>query len=296
MVDVYHPKSVPHFKADTLANSVEELSTVFNQAGVLVIEGFVEADDCTRMRDETERLVSQADLPADPSVFSTLNHTHASQDYFLGSANDVRFFFEEDAFDEQGNLTVPIGRAINKIGHALHDKNERFYRFSRDPRLATICAALGQRDPKLVQSMYIFKQPHVGGEVVWHQDSTFLHTAPLSVVGFWFALEDADRTNGCLWALPGAHKLGLKERWKLSSGAMTFESLREVDWPREQAQPLEVPQGTLIVLHGELPHWSAPNRTARSRHAYTLHVVDGRATYSQDNWLRRPAEDPFCGF
>ena len=202
------------------------------------------------------------------------------QDYFLGSSNGVRFFFEEDAFDES-NLTVPIGRANNKIGHALHDKNERFYRFSRDPRLATICAALGQRDPKLVQSMYIFKQPHVGGEVVWHQDSTFLHTAPLSVVGFWFALEDADRTNGCLWALPGAHKLGLKERWKLSSGAMTFESLREVDWPMEQAQPLEVPQGTLVVLHGELPHWSAPNRTVRSRHAYTLHVVDGRATYSR---------------
>lgn len=296
MVDVIDATRVPRFDADTLANPDKELRSVFDQYGVLLVEGFLEADDCIQMRAEAERLVARADLPADPSVFSTVSQTHASQDYFLGSSNGVRFFFEEDAFDVQGNLTVPVGRAINKIGHALHDQNELFNRFSRDPRLATICAALGRHAPKLVQSMYIFKQPHVGGEVVWHQDSTFLHTVPLSVLGFWFALEDAGKANGCLWALPGAHKLGLKERWKVSDNGMTFESLRQIEWPIEQALPLEVPGGTLVVLHGELPHWSAPNRTARSRHAYTLHVVDGEATYSQDNWLQRPEDDPFRGF
>ena len=171
---------------------------MFDQYGVLLIEGFFEAGDCIQMREEAERLVARADLPADPSVFSTVSQTHASQDYFLGSSNGVRFFFEEDAFDVQGNLTVPVGRAVNKIGHALHDQNEPFNRFSRDPRLATIFATLGRRAPKLVQSMYIFKQPHVGGEVVWHQDSTFLHTVPLSVLGFWFALEEAGKANGCL--------------------------------------------------------------------------------------------------
>lgn len=54
--------------------------------------------------------------------------------------------------------------------------------------------------------MYIFKQPSIGGEVAPHQDSTFLHTEPLSCVGFWWALEDADRQNGCLWGYPGVHK------------------------------------------------------------------------------------------
>ena len=41
--------------------------------------------------------------------------------------------------------------------------------------------------------MYIFKQPKIGGEVVCHQDSTFLYTKPESVVGFWVALEDATK-------------------------------------------------------------------------------------------------------
>lgn len=35
------------------------------------------------------------------------------------------------------------------------------------------------------------------------QDSAFLATEPYSCVGIWLALEDASRTNGCLWALPG---------------------------------------------------------------------------------------------
>ena len=39
--------------------------------------------------------------------------------------------------------------------------------------------------------MYIFKQPKIGGEVVCHQDSTFLYTEPESAVGFWVAIEDA---------------------------------------------------------------------------------------------------------
>ena len=36
-----------------------------------------------------------------------------------------------------------------------------------------------------------------------------------------------------------------------------------------------------------LPHYSAPNRSAQSRHAYTLHAIDARSRWSADNWLRR---------
>ena len=32
-----------------------------------------------------------------------------------------------------------------------------------------------------------------------------------------------------------------------------------------------------VLLHGLLPHWSDVNRSARGRHAYTVHVIDGAA-------------------
>ena len=54
-------------------------------------------------------------------------------------------------------------------------------------------------------------------------------------------------------------------------------------------------KGTLVVLHGLLPHASAPNRSDRPRHAYALHLIDGRAYYPADNWLQRK-ELPLRGF
>jgi phytanoyl-CoA hydroxylase len=57
-----------------------------------------------------------------------------------------------------------------------------------------------------------------------------------------------------------------------------------------------VEKGTLVVLHGLLPHKSGANTSPRSRHAYSLHLIDGTATYPEDNWLRRSPEMPPRGF
>lgn len=53
---------------------------------------------------------------------------------------------------------------------------------------------------------FCVQQPGIGGEVVPHQDNSFLYTEPTSCTGLWLALEDATITNGCLWAIPGSHK------------------------------------------------------------------------------------------
>jgi len=145
--------------------------------------------------------------------------------------------------------------------------------------------------------MYIFKQPRIGGEVSCHQDATFLYTEPLRVIGLWFALEDASVENGCLWAIPGGHRLGLKSRFVRADGGGTrFEVFDEAQWPEENLTPLEVEKGSLIVLHPLLPHLSRENRSAKSRHAYTLHVIDAAAHYPKENWLQRSPEMPLKGF
>lgn len=167
---------------------------------------------------------------------------------------------------------------------------------------------LGIPDPLLLQSMYIFKQPNIGGEVSCHQDATFLYTEPLRMVGLWFALEDATIKNACLWVIPGGHQLGLKSRFvrvpmandrleagyrPLDAARTRFEVFDDSPWPEENLQPLEVEKGTLIVLHPLLPHLSRENRSPKSRHAYTLHVIDASVNYPEDNWLRRPKHLPF---
>jgi phytanoyl-CoA hydroxylase len=274
----------------------DQLAT-YERDGFLVLENFVDAKACDRLRARAAELVSDLDPQGVVSIFSTHEQARTSDDYFLESGDKIRFFFEEHAFLPDGRLRQSKERSLNKIGHALHDLDPVFDAFSRTPEIKQIVSDLGIADPLLLQSMYIFKQSRIGGEVICHQDATFLFTEPLRMIGLWFALEDATVENGCLWAMPGGHKLGLKSRFLRAEGGGTrFEVFDNTRWPEEDLQPLEVRKGTVIVLHGLLPHLSRENTSARSRHAYTLHIIDASAKYPARNWLQRSVEMPLRGF
>lgn len=292
------PATRPMLTSSSMRLTSEQLAK-YESNGYLVLDNFSEAFWCDRLRARAEELVRNFDPGGIVSIFSTHEQSHLRDDYFLGSGDKIRFFFEEDAFLPSGELKQSKDKSINKIGHALHELDPVFAEFSKTPSVQQLVESLGIRDPLLVQSMYIFKQPQIGGEVTWHQDSAFLYTEPNDMAGLWFALEDATTENGCLWVIPGGHTEGLKSRWRRDSdggGGMGFEVFDPTPYPEDRLEPLEVSKGTLIVLHGLLPHKSLANRSAKSRHAYTLHAIGRNSLYPADNWLQRPAEMPFRGF
>ena len=257
--------------------------------GFLVLEGFLSLADCDALQARAAELVAGFDAGPARTVFSTRDQGHASDRYFRESGGAIRFFFEENATDQ------PVPLALNKIGHALHDLDPIFDRISRQPRLAELAHTLGLVQPLLLQSMYLFKQQHIGAEVGWHQDAAYLHTRPSTVTGFWIALDDANRDNGCLMALPGGHRGKLRQRFHRVGDRLVTDTLDDTPWPDTAPVALEARRGTLVVLHGLLPHASAPNRSAWPRHAYALHLIDGCAEYLADNWLQRP-DLPLRGF
>ena len=268
----------------------------YEDEGFLVLNDFVDPKACDDLRGRVVEMIREFDPTGISSIFSTHEQNRVADEYFLNSANNISFFFEEHAFNSDGSLKQDKELSVNKIGHALHDLDPVFDRFSHASSIEQLARDLGVIHPLLLQSMYIFKQPHIGGEVNCHQDCTFLYTEPPDILGLWFALEDATLENGCLWVLPGGHKLGLKSRWVRTENGMRFETYDASPWPEEELIPLEVKKGSLIVLNGLLPHRSLENRSPRSRHAYTLHIISSDSRYPANNWLQRSKDMPLRGF
>lgn len=273
-----------------------ELSDHFRQHGYAVFERAVSSAALKSIQGAAQRIVSAFDPDRHRTIFTTRSQAHAQDRYFLDSAENVHCFLEEEAVDSDGNLLREKALAVNKIGHALHDRVPEFGEFCRQAVIAQTLRGIGIEAAELWQTMYIFKQPGIGGEVRWHQDASYLQTSPPAVVGLWVAVEDATRENGCLWVQPGGHHAPLREIYEVDhqTGRGTLRSLDPSPWPRAgEAVPLEVAAGSLVAFSDHLPHYSSTNRSQRSRHAFTMHFAPSGAHWLPCNWLQRVRLAPF---
>ncbi|KAL9085568.1 MAG: hypothetical protein Q9159_004607 [Coniocarpon cinnabarinum] len=274
----------------------------FEENGYLIIPDALSSSQLSALLAETRTLLSSFDLSSHPlTKFTTDDSNHVGDDYFLTSGDKVRFFFEEDAFSTSGELQKPKEKAINKIGHYLHELSPPFRAVSLSERNSGIARSLGFKKPEVLQSMVICKQPEIGGAVPPHQDSCFLYTNPPSAVGWWYALEDCTISNGCLSFAPGSHRRApIEKRFvKLDRGGTGFVGVDSAHWPRdfetqedksETYETGEVKAGSLVLIHGNVLHKSEKNLSPKSRFIYTFHVIEGEETYDGRNWLQPPEQ------
>ena len=191
---------------------------------------------------------------ANRKIFNTTENQDAQskEEYFMESGDKVRFFFEDGAVGNNGELLVDPTVALNKVGHALHVENPIFKKISFSNRVKEICWQLNFNRPAICQSMYIYKNPGIGGEVIPHQDSWFLYTEPNSAIGFWIALEDCTLQNGCLQFIKGSHKSGVHRRYirnpdKTSKDLMIYDRAAPF-YPQSSFTPIHCSKGNYLVL------------------------------------------------
>ncbi|PVV04452.1 hypothetical protein BB560_001050 [Smittium megazygosporum] len=258
-------------------------------------------EEVAMLRKEAERLLKELDVSTHPmTTFSTgtKGREHIGDSYFLDSWDKISYFFEEGAIKDE-ELAVEKEKAVNKIGHSLHELSAPFKQISHSSKVKQIASALGLKNPIILQSMLIFKQPEIGGLVPPHQDSSFLYTEPPSARGFWFALEDCTLSNGCLEYIPGSQTVPVRQRFvrKADNSGTEF-----IDLPGSEASadawknvdeskyvPIEVKSGSLVLIHGNMIHRSSPNLSSSSRWIYTFHCIEGDYPYDSKNWLQ-PSE------
>ncbi|CAJ0957191.1 unnamed protein product, partial [Mesorhabditis belari] len=254
------------------------------------------------MRNAMDKIIDGVDLNEHPkSVFSTYHEDkHLVDDYFMTSTDKIRVFFEDGALDSKGELLVEKRRAFNKIGHGLHWRDPVFKKFSFHPKIKEIFKKLNFIEPAIVQSMYIFKQPEIGGAVTDHFDATFLYTTPIDhLIGIWIALDDATLENGCLSFIPESHKQTTVDyrfvRTNDTSGGplLKFSGNRPT-YDQEKFVPVPIKKGSAILIHGLVIHKSEANRSMKSRHVYTMHIMERKETkWSTENWLQETDEFKF---
>ena len=268
----------------------------FHKDGYLILEQFLTDSECNALIDACNRIIREADFSQHPKVtFETTENKQASEEYFITSGDKVRFFFEEGVVTSDGQLNCPKEKSLNKIGHALHNLVPEFKKATFSDKVKAIAKSLELKKPAVVQSMYIFKQPNIGGTVVPHRDSSFLYTDPIKLYGIWIALEDACIDNGCLWFVPGSHQQGTSLRMVRKETENGVTTVLEGQAPQNKPDEFiatPVKKGGLVLIHGDVVHKSEQNQSDRSRNIYTFHLFDTTsATWSPQNWLQ-PVE-PF---
>uniref|UniRef100_A0A3Q3J339 Phytanoyl-CoA dioxygenase domain-containing protein 1 n=1 Tax=Monopterus albus TaxID=43700 RepID=A0A3Q3J339_MONAL len=255
--------------------------------GYVVLDGLLTSQECDELRQRMAEIVDHMDVPEHcRTTFSTYDQQHKEQgssDYFITSGDKIIFYF----------LHLQIFLLL-----ALHAYEPLLKKVTHSPKVQGIAKKLGLVRPVILQSMYIFKQPGIGGEVTPHQDATFLYTEPLGrVMGLWIALEDATVDNGCLWFIPGSHNSGISRRMvRTPKGTVPLTAFigRQKNYEEEKLVAAPVKKGAIVLIHGEVVHRSAENTSKDSRHVYAFHIMESQDTrWSPDNWLQPTEELPF---
>ncbi|GBG31552.1 Phytanoyl-CoA dioxygenase domain-containing protein 1 [Hondaea fermentalgiana] len=295
-------------------------SEAFWRDGCAVVPGFASAQEVEGMKEQALKLVAAWDGKTTTEFRTDAGQADAqgSDDYFISSAREVRCFWESGSdkavVKDDPKATM---RKVNKIGHGLHVLDPVFRAYAESDKVCKLVRELGWEAPVLPQSMYILKNPKIGGEVTAHQDSTFLYTEPRpTCLGLWLALDDATLENGALWFRPGSHKEPVRRHFQrlvsedgstrmvfeklVGDDAMTpFEGVALEDIGQETHQKLrdagfvsvECKAGDLVLIHGQVEHLSLRNESDKQRHTFQLHLIEGPdkgITWSAKNWLQYP--------
>lgn len=279
---------LPRFTVDDLSRA--SFAEAWRRDGVVVVDGFWSREDVERARSRAGELRVRCAERAPDTVFDARAQEHGEDDWFRDSGREIRAFFEPG----MPGLVADRARWVNKLGHALHERDPTFASLLRSPRIAELAAVLGRPRGHMVQSMLIFKEAGIGDAVPVHQDAAYLATEPASVFGLWIALDSATEENGALEVAVGKHRGSLRSRYRRSRDRLWTDILDET--------PLECPDvliaaspGTLVAFDGLLPHGSRTNRSDSPRWAVTAHVVSASARWCEDNWLASEGPFPVLG-
>jgi ectoine hydroxylase-related dioxygenase (phytanoyl-CoA dioxygenase family) len=125
------------------------------------------------------------------------------------------------------------------------------------------------RSVRLWHDHALIKYPKDSKATAWHQDKVYWPMRENGALSCWMALDDVTVEKGCMWFLPGSHKLGPLNPVDLGNAGES-DLLRLLPaGQREGVRPvvIEMKAGSCTFHNGLTFHYAGPNTTDTPRRA-----------------------------
>ena len=187
----------------------------------------------------------------------------AAQDGLASAAAPVEL--ETDV----GYAGAPLSREAEggQTVRRLLDADSRgtpYTEWARDPRVAAAIEQLigGPVHLSLAHHNCVMtKHPAFGTATHWHRDSRYWSFERNELVSSWLALVEETVDNGCLWVIPGSHKLDLPAD-RFDAKLFLRQELPENRALIDTARPVPLLPGDVLLFHCNTFHAARANQTA----------------------------------
>lgn len=182
--------------------------------------------------------------------------------------------------EEQESAPQQVIQIIN-----MCDRNIEYRKLLYNERILDVVQQLMSPAIMLFHDQALYKPPHTGGAVSWHQDNSYWHCRPANLVSCWLTLDDVDRENGAMQVIPGSH---LRPVWHEKEENVVLQEIKTGFDPAD-AMVVDLPAGGCMFHHCQTLHYTQPNETNRQRRALAIHfmapgTVDGNGNIIKNNF------------
>lgn len=155
-----------------------------------------------------------------------------------------------------------------------------------DARLGEMAGTLaGVNGIRIWHDQALIKPPY-GNPTAWHLDNPYWSFYSRDAISLWMALDDATLANGCMWYIPGTHKLARYDNVGIGHNIRDLFRVYP-EWMQMEAVAAPARAGSAVFHNGLVAHGAGANMTPRPRRAMTCaYMPDGSTFNGQKNVLR----------
>lgn len=176
--------------------------------------------------------------------------------------------------------TVAGGDTVRRLLNAC-SRDDVYRRWATSDQIRLVLTQLfGSDDIVLSQCHHncvMTKAPGYSSATFWHQDNRYWSFEREHLVSVWLALAREHEENGCLYVIPGTHKMDIEPR-RFDDSVFLRPDLPENEQLFAAARPVELERGDVLFFHSRLFHAAGRNRSSETKFSvvFSYHEASNR--------------------